>query len=81
MGVSVAVVGPSGGGKTTSHMINMDGTVDLNPEKYTGMNPKTHFIINTDCKQLPCHHTCGIERTRIIPKLKNWKILEKSFSM
>ena len=53
MGVSVAVVGPSGGGKTTSHMINMDGTVDLNPEKYTGMNPKTHFIINTDCKQLP----------------------------
>ena len=47
----VAILGPSGDGKTTSTIINPDGKFDLN--NYQGMNPKSHFIINLDRKTLP----------------------------
>ena len=45
------IFGPSGDGKTTSTIINKDGTFDLN--NYTGMDPKTHIIVNLDRKELP----------------------------
>lgn len=51
MAVTVAILGPSGDGKTTSTIINPDGKFDL--ENYQGMNPKSHFIINLDRKTLP----------------------------
>ena len=51
MATIVAVLGPSGDGKTTSTIINPDGKFDL--ENYQGMNPKSHFIINLDRKTLP----------------------------
>ena len=47
----VAILGASGEGKTTSTIINPDGTFDL--QNYHGMNPKSHFIINLDRKTLP----------------------------
>lgn len=47
----VAVLGSSGDGKTTSTIINPDGTFDL--ENYQGMNPESHFIMNLDRKTLP----------------------------
>lgn len=47
----VAILGSSGDGKTTSTIINPDGTFNL--EDYQGMDPKTHFILNLDRKTLP----------------------------
>lgn len=47
----VAILGASGDGKTTSTIINPDGTFDL--ENYQGMDPKSHFILNLDRKTLP----------------------------
>lgn len=47
----VAILGSSGDGKTTSTIINPDGTFDL--ENYQGMDPKSHFILNLDRKALP----------------------------
>lgn len=51
MGKVVAILGSSGEGKTTSTIINPDGT--YNPDDYQGMDPKTHFILNLDRKTLP----------------------------
>lgn len=51
MGKIVAILGNSGDGKTTSTIINPDGT--YNPDNYQGMDPKTHFILNLDRKTLP----------------------------
>jgi hypothetical protein len=51
MAVIIAVLGPSGDGKTTSTIINPDGKFDL--ENYQGMDPESHFIINLDRKTLP----------------------------
>lgn len=51
MSVLVAILGSSGDGKTTSTVINPDGTFDMN--NYQGMNPESHFIINLDKKALP----------------------------
>jgi hypothetical protein len=47
----VAILGSSGDGKTTSTIINPDGT--YNPENYQGMDPSSHFILNLDRKALP----------------------------
>lgn len=47
----VAILGQSGEGKTTSTVINPDGSFDL--ENYQGMDPKSHFIMNLDMKDLP----------------------------
>ena len=47
----VAILGSSGDGKTTSTIINPDGTFDL--EHYAGLDPKSHFIMNLDRKALP----------------------------
>ena len=47
----VAILGSSGDGKTTSTIINPDGTFDLN--NYQGMNPESHLILNLDRKALP----------------------------
>lgn len=51
MGKIVAILGSSGDGKTTSTIINPDGSFDMN--NYQGMDPKTHFILNLDRKALP----------------------------
>lgn len=51
MAVIVAILGSSGDGKTTSTVINPDGTFDMN--NYQGMDPKSHFILNLDRKTLP----------------------------
>lgn len=47
----VAILGSSGDGKTTSTIINPDGSFDL--DNYQGMDPKSHFILNLDRKSLP----------------------------
>lgn len=47
----VAILGSSGDGKTTSTIINSDGTFNL--DNYAGMNPESHFILNLDRKALP----------------------------
>lgn len=51
MGKLVAILGSSGDGKTTSTIINPDGTYDV--DNYNGMNPKSHLILNLDRKTLP----------------------------
>lgn len=51
MSVLVAILGSSGDGKTTSTIINPDGSCDFN--NYHGMNPESHVIINLDKKSLP----------------------------
>ena len=51
MATIIAILGASGEGKTTSTIINPDGTFDL--DNYGGMDPKSHFIINLDRKTLP----------------------------
>lgn len=51
MGKLVAILGSSGDGKTTSTIINPDGS--YKPNDYQGMNPQNHFILNLDRKVLP----------------------------
>lgn len=51
MGIICGIFGPSGDGKTSSTIINPDGT--FNPNEYAGMDPAAHFIINLDQKDLP----------------------------
>lgn len=61
MGITVGIFGMSGDGKTTSTIINPDGSVDIdfkpdgsiNTDNYKGMDPKSHYIINCDLKELP----------------------------
>lgn len=53
MGKVVGIFGGSGDGKTTSTVVNPDGGFDFSPEGYKGMNPKSHYIINLDKKELP----------------------------
>lgn len=53
MGKTVGIFGMSGDGKTTSTIINPDGSYDFSETGYKGMNPKSHYIINLDKKDLP----------------------------
>lgn len=56
MGKLVGIFGPSGDGKTTSIIINKDGTFnsdDIFDANYTGMKPEELFIFNLDSKELP----------------------------
>nr|DAG93854.1 MAG TPA: RecA like NTPase recombinase [Crassvirales sp.] len=49
----VGIFGFSGDGKTSSTIINPDGSIDLSPEGYHGINPESHGILNIDQKSLP----------------------------
>jgi hypothetical protein len=49
----VGILGSSGDGKTTSTVINPDGTFEFTKDGYKGMNPSSHYIINLDKKELP----------------------------
>jgi hypothetical protein len=49
----VGIFGSSGDGKTTSTVINPDGKFEFTKEGYQGMDPKSHYIINLDKKELP----------------------------
>ena len=51
MAVIAAILGSSGDGKTTSTIINPDGSFDF--KNYQGMSPTTHMILNLDRKTLP----------------------------
>lgn len=60
MAITVGIFQQSGGGKSSSIVINPDGTCIYLPEghanksdKYEGMNPDTTVIINSDTKMLP----------------------------
>lgn len=54
MGIICAIFGDSGEGKTTSTIINPDGSYEFSKEGYKGMNPRSHYIINLDIgKKLP----------------------------
>ena len=48
----VGIFGFSGDGKTTSTIISPDGSYDFG-DKYNGLDPDTHMIINCDKKELP----------------------------
>jgi len=63
MAISVGIFQMSGGGKSTSIVINPDGT--YNPEDYHGMNPETTLIINSDMKRLPFKTNKWIEGTNL----------------
>lgn len=51
MAKTVGILGQSGEGKSTSIVINPDGS--YNQAEYLGMNPKSTVIINSDRKDLP----------------------------
>lgn len=48
----IGIFGFSGDGKTTSTIISPDGSYDFG-DKYNGLDPETHMIINCDKKELP----------------------------
>ena len=60
----VGIFGFSGDGKTTSTIINPDGSIDLSAEGYKGIDPKSHGILKN------YRETCDIET--IIKTLKAW---------
>lgn len=53
MGITVGIFGMSGDGKTTSTIINQDGSYKFGSPDYDGINPEEHIIINLDKKRLP----------------------------
>lgn len=53
MAIIAAILAMSGDGKTTSTVINPDGSFDFTKEGYKGMHPSSHYIINLDRKSLP----------------------------
>lgn len=75
MGKLVGIFGPSGDGKTTATIINPDGT--YNPKEYNGMDPKTHFIINLDKKELPFPHKDWALKNNNYAEIKDFAELKK----
>ena len=63
MAITVGIFNQSGGGKSTSIVINPDGT--YNPADYKGMNPETTVVINSDTKRLPFKSEKWIEGTNL----------------
>lgn len=60
MAITVAILGTSGDGKSTSLVINPDGKCIYLPEghsnkatNYEGLNPETTLVLNSDRKRLP----------------------------
>lgn len=63
MAITVGIFNQSGGGKSTSIVINPDGT--YNPSEYKGMDPDTTVVINSDMKRLPFKSEKWIEGTNV----------------
>ena len=63
MAITVGIFNQSGGGKSTSIVINPDGT--YNPVEYKGMDPDTTVVINSDMKRLPFKSEKWIEGTNV----------------
>ena len=63
MAITVGVFNQSGGGKSTSIVINPDGA--YNPAEYKGMDPDTTVVINSDMKRLPFKSEKWIEGTNV----------------
>ena len=80
MAITVGIFNQSGGGKSTSIVINPDGT--YNPSDYKGMNPETTVIFNSDKKRLPFKAEGWIEGTNVfaISDTDNIKIILKKIN-
>ena len=74
MAITVGIFQMSGGGKTTSLVINPDGT--YNPSDYQGMNPETTVVFNSDRKRLPFKLNEWIEGTNVFTTSNTEKIKE-----
>lgn len=74
MAITVGIFQMSGGGKTTSLVINPDGT--YNPSDYQGMNPETTVVFNSDRKRLPFKLNGWIEGTNVFTTSNTEKIKE-----
>ena len=72
MAITVGIFNQSGGGKSTSIVVNPDGT--YNPSDYQGMNPDTTVIFNSDKKRLPFKGTNWIEGTNVFTISNNEEI-------
>lgn len=80
MGKTVGIFGPSGDGKTTSAIINPDGTInvdDIFDSNYAGMNPDELFIINFDNKELPFPEGKWSESNKNYIKTKDISVFRK----
>lgn len=51
MAKTAMILGPSGDGKSSSFIVNLDGTINF--EAYQGMNPEETVIFNCDGNELP----------------------------
>lgn len=78
MSVLVAILGSSGDGKTTSTIINPDGTFNMND--YQGMNPESHFIINLDRKALPIPAGMWDTEHKNYKEVDNFEDIKKTLS-
>lgn len=84
MAITVGIFQMSGGGKSTSLVINPDGKCiylpEGNPNKadvYEGMNPETTVIINADRKRLPFPSKDWVEGVNLFTKSSIEYILGK----
>lgn len=74
MAITVGVFQQSGGGKTTSLVINPDGS--YNPQEYDGMVPESTVIINSDRKRLPFKEGRWVEGSNMFTTSDAAKIKE-----